>query len=187
MLYTRHIATGSAILLLAQFPKQQPLPLERSLGALLWIAGCAPTALYPCLCRPHCLTIVLQFFPKALLHPIPSPLPTPTHIPFPPSLPPPSPPFPFPPTHPPPPPPCHASLTQPSSRVGGDTEQTRCPQCSQPVGLHSPNALGARKVLSAWRRKVPMCCVNSDMRNRASCGIRTHDLPLTERVLYQLS
>ena len=30
-------------------------------------------------------------------------------------------------------------------------------------------------------------CDRNMCRRKASCGIRTHDLPLTERVLYQLS
>ena len=29
--------------------------------------------------------------------------------------------------------------------------------------------------------------INAELLHQASCGIRTHDLPLTERVLYQLS
>ena len=47
-------------------------------------------------------------------------------------------------SNPPPPPPCHTSLAQPSSRAGGDTEQTRFPQCSQPCRVAFARLIGSK-------------------------------------------
>ena len=44
------------------------------------------------------------------------------------------------------------------------------------------------RTLPRYGRLLPGCTRQAHHTNiRAPCGIRTHDLPLTERVLYQLS
>ena len=78
-LYTSHIATGSAICSWRSFTSNnryfRKVRWEHACGTL----GVRPTALYPSYCRPHCLAIVLPFFPEALLHlSFPSP-PLPSH------------------------------------------------------------------------------------------------------------